>query len=51
MIYIGHVSWVGSVLYRSCTSSQNGLSVYDLSVDDIYVDDLSVGDLSDMSDV
>ena len=54
-LQIVHVAWVGSVLYRSCTSSHNmaGQGLDDLSVvflviavDDIFVDEISIDELS-----
>ena len=48
-----NASWVGSALYRSCPTFQNGVIgsiryIDELSVDDVSVDGLSVDDLSDV---
>ena len=39
---VGHGSWVGSVLHRSCTAPHTG------DIDDLYAVDRDLSDLSDV---
>ena len=44
--HLGHVSWVGSVLHRSCITSHNGRAGSRSSTVDRDLSDLSVGRVS-----